>query len=101
MFDELDRLREAKELHDLLGHYAAAGAADRQAWHDRLADLPGLDARHLARLHGELLARGWVEQNTGAAAPAPSPGTAPGCYRVTPAGVRALKQLRHEEPHAA
>jgi hypothetical protein len=101
MFDELDRLREAKELHDLLSHYAAAGSADRQAWQDRLAELPGLDARHLARLHGDLLAYGWVEQNTGATAPAASPGTAPSCYRVTPAGVRALKQLLRDEPHAA
>ena len=99
MTDEMARLREADELRGLLSHYAAAGAADRQAWQDRLAVLPGLDARHLVRLHGELLAYGWIEQNTGAAPSAPRAGTAPAAYRVTTAGVRALKQLR--EDHAA
>ena len=101
MFDELIRLRESEALLRVLGHYARAGAADREAWQDRLMPGEDLPARELVKLHGELIAYGWVEQNTGAAAPAPSPGTAPGCYRVTPAGVRALKQLCHDEPHAA
>src|SRR5947209_6178646 len=93
MFDEMDRLHESKELRDLLTRYATLAAADREAWQDRVGELPGVDARQLVRLHGELLAYGWVEQNTGMT-PVLRPGTAPACYRVTPAGARALQQLR-------
>ena len=52
--------------------------------------LEGSEPRELVRLHGELLAHGWVEQNTGASL-AQRPGTVPACYRVTAAGVRALR----------
>src|SRR4051812_32176688 len=100
MLDEMDRLRESKELCDLLTRYATLVAADRQAWQDRVLELPGVDARQLVRLHGELLAYGWVEQNTGMT-PVLRPGAAPACYRVTPAGARALRQLRQDELPAA
>jgi hypothetical protein len=88
MFDELQRLRDVKELFDLLVHYHAVGAADRQVWQDRRAEMDGVEPRQLVKLHGELLAYGWLEQNTGAAV---------GCYRITTAGVRALKQVRTHE----
>ena len=96
MFDEMDRLRNEKELCALLSHYAGLAAPDRQAWQDRVPEWPGAEGRELVKLHGELLAYGWLEQNTGAT-PVLKPGTAPACYRVTPAGLRALKQLRTEE----
>jgi hypothetical protein len=85
MFDECERLRENKELFRLLTHYAQSGAVDRTAWQDRLMDLDGLPPKQLVTLHGELLAFEWVEQNTGA--------TASG-YRVTTAGLRALKRAK-------
>jgi hypothetical protein len=98
MIDELDRLRGVEELYGLLAHYAERGAPDRQAWQDRrMAD--GAEPARLTRLHGELLAFGWLEQNTGLT-PAPRPGAAPACYRITPAGVRALKQVRAERAGA-
>jgi hypothetical protein len=100
MFDEMDRLREAKELRELLEHYAALGAADRQAWQDRAMEKEGVGARELVKLHGELLAYGWLEQNTGVT-PGPRQGPAPRCYRVRAAGARALKQARAEEAEAA
>ena len=90
MFHELDCLRESPELQRLLGHYAEAGAADRDAWQDRLMGLEGVEARELVRLHGLLIAFGWVEQHTGNT-PTCRPGAVPGCYRVTTAGLRALK----------
>ena len=93
MFDELDCLREGPELQRLLGHYAEVGAADRDAWQDRLMGLEGVEARELVRLHGLLIAFGWVEQNTGNT-PACRPGAVPGCYRVTTVGLRALKLCR-------
>jgi hypothetical protein len=95
MFDEMDRLREENDLFVLLSHYAALAAPDRQAWQDRLLEMMGVEARRLVRLHGELLAYGWLEQNTGQT-PAPRRGEAPACYRITAAGLRALKQRRAE-----
>ena len=49
--------------------------------------------RELVKWHGELIAYGWVEQNTGVV-PGVKVGAVLGCYRITPAGVRALKQAR-------
>lgn len=91
MFDELERLRDAKELYDLLRHYQQVGEADRQAWQDRLAEMEGIEPRQLVKLHGELLAYGWLEQNTGLT-PVLRAGAAANCYRITSAGLRALKQ---------
>jgi hypothetical protein len=95
MFDELQRLCEAQDLRDLLSHYAEKGARDRHTWQDRVPQLDGVGPRELVKLHGELLAYGWIEQNTGLT-PVLRAGAAPACYRVTTAGLRALKQAREE-----
>jgi hypothetical protein len=91
MFDELDRLRGDEALRRLLAHYTRAGASDREAWQDRLMGLEDVAPRELVRLHGELIAHGWVEQNTGVT-PVRQRGVVGGCYRATAAGMRALKQ---------
>jgi hypothetical protein len=96
MFDEMERLRDTKGLFDLLTHYGELGRADRQLWQDRLLSMEGIEPRELIKFHGELLAYGWIEQNTGAT-PVLCHGAAPACYRITPAGVRALKQVHEEE----
>jgi hypothetical protein len=96
MFDELERLREGKGLFDLLTHYHELAAIDRQVWQDRLAEMEGVPPRELVKLHGELLAYGWLEQNTGLT-PVLRLGAAASCYRITTAGVRALKQVRTHE----
>jgi hypothetical protein len=96
MFDELERLREVKELSALLRHYQEAGEADRDAWQDRLTELEGAEPHLLVKLHGELLAYGWLEQNTGLT-PVLRPGAAASCYRITTVGIRALKQIRLRE----
>jgi hypothetical protein len=93
MFDDLDNLREDDRLRILLEHYAELGAADREVWQDRVMELPGVPADALVKLHGRLLACDWLEQNTGVT-PVLRPGGVPGCYRITGAGVRALKQAR-------
>ena len=92
MFDELERLRDVKELFVLLTHYQQAGQPDRLVWQDRLAVMDGVEPRKLVKLHGELLAYGWLEQNTGATAC---------CYRITTGGLRALKQVRNQEMQTA
>ena len=91
MFDVLERLRGTQGLMPLLAHYARLGAADREAWQDRLMELDGVQAKDLVRLHGELLAFGLVQLNTGCTSTC-KPGVVPSCYRVTPAGQRALRR---------
>jgi hypothetical protein len=95
MFDEFERLHEDEHLRNLLAHYAEAGAADRAAWQDRVMEVAGVESRVLARLHGELIAYGWVEQNTGLT-PVLKPGVAAACYRITSAGLWALKLARRQ-----
>ena len=97
MFDEFERLCRTKPLLALLAHYAEPGAKDREAWQDRVMDLDGVAARELSRLHGELIAYGWVEQNTGTT-PVLKPGVAACCYRVTSAGLKTFKLARKQAP---
>jgi hypothetical protein len=100
MVDEMERLRSAQGLNELLRHYAELAAPDRHIWQDRLAELCGLSPREMIQFHGELLAYGWLEQNTGAT-PVLRAGAIPACYRITPAGLRALKNLQAEPVDAA
>jgi hypothetical protein len=96
MFDDLDRLRAHENLLELLKHYAALGEADREAWQDRVMVRESVDPEELVRLHGELLAFEWIEQNTGILID-PRDGVLPQCYRVTTAGLRALKRVRSRD----
>ena len=95
MTDELEQLREDARLCDLLSRYSEAGAADRAAWLDRVLSIGDAGPADLSRLHGQLLAAAWIEQNTGYAV-ASGAGQVRQCYRVTPAGRQALR--RHDEP---
>jgi hypothetical protein len=85
MFNELQQLSADANLLALLDHYASLAGENREAWHTRMMEMEGTDDRRLAKLHGVLIASGWVEQDTGAV----------GCsYRITAAGQRALKRVR-------
>jgi hypothetical protein len=95
--DGWPRVRQSEALALLLTHYAELGAADREAWRDRQMGLKGVEPRELVRLHGALIACGWLEQNTGAT-PVLRPGVVAACYRVTAAGLRALRQARNGDP---
>lgn len=55
--------------------------------------LDGVEPRQLVMLHGELLAFGWLEQNTGSTRVLKA-GAVAACYRVTAAGLRALRHAR-------
>ena len=90
MFDELEQLRNSESLAQLLAHYAEAVDDDRETWRDRLMAMPGAEARDLVKLHGLLIAHGWVEQNTGMT-PVLKAGVAACTYRVTGAGLRAFR----------
>lgn len=100
MFDDLDRLRDSPALLRLLSHYADAGREDRQTWRDRVMSLDGCDRRELTRLHGELLAFGWVELNAGTVTAKRD--AVENAYRVTAAGMKAAKTaVRAAEESAA
>jgi hypothetical protein len=92
MVDEMNRLRSVERLCELLQHYAEVAMPDRQAWQDRIAELSGAGPREMVQLYGELLAYGWLEQNTGLISAA-SGGSVPACYRITLAGIRALRNF--------
>ena len=85
MSDELQTLPASESLLHLLTHYVERSAPDRQAWHDRLMRLDRCEPRDLSKLHGRLIAFGWLEQNTG---------VLPACYRATRAGIKALDEVR-------
>ena len=87
MFDEFDRLGECPELVQLLSHYVVLGKVDRQVWQDRLMELEGVPPKELSKLHGELIAYDWVEQNTDVVTLS-NPGVVAACYRVTLDGLR-------------
>ncbi len=91
MIEAPERLSTDTPIVRLLDHYAEAGLPDRQIWQDRVMEMEGVEIRQLVRLHGELIAQGWIEQNTGAT-PQLKPGVAASCYRITPAGYRAWKE---------
>lgn len=92
VINEIDRLREFTPLQSLLRHYAELGRADRQCWQDRRMQQEECTARDLTRLHGELMAYGWLEQNTGMVTSGKF-GEVLACYRITPSGLRAMKRL--------
>jgi hypothetical protein len=88
MLDELDRLRNNPHLLNLLNYYAHLGQENREVWQARLMVIDGLDAADITKLHGELIAFSWVDQNTG---------HTPGGYRITSQGQRAIRLLNGEE----
>lgn len=93
MLDELKRLRDNAKLLIVLAHYDKLGTVDREVWQDRLMEWEGASTRDLVKWHGELLAFGWIEQNTGNV-PILRAGAVPGCYRITSAGQKAFVRVR-------
>ncbi len=84
MLDDLDRLRNNPRLLQLCTHYADLGKDGKEAWQNRLMEMAEVGLRDIVKLHGELIASGWIEQNTG---------QIPCCYRITSAGLRALRKV--------
>jgi hypothetical protein len=100
MYDDAERLLECPELRQLLNHYAQVSGGDREAWQDRLAELPGVSSKGLVQLHGELIAYDWLEQNTGVVV-LRRPGVVAACYRITAAGRRVLRLTADSTKEAA
>jgi hypothetical protein len=96
VLDEPNALKKDSPLYALLRSYAEPGLLNRDAWQDRVMELEGLSGRDLSRLHGELIALGWIEQNTGIT-PSVRANSALGCYRVTSIGLRVYRHVEREE----
>jgi hypothetical protein len=94
--DDLERLRQDPRAIELLAYYAALGTPDRSVWQKRLGTMEGIDAKELSRLHGELIAFDWIEQNPSRNSAAPGSVQA-GVYRITSHGVRDLCQVQGVE----
>ena len=91
MIDTFDLLRENPALRQLLEYYCEV--ADRKPdveWHDRIMEMHGADAKMLTRLHGQLLANGWIETRVHFDAIAAT-GDLRECYKPTRDGVHALR----------
>jgi len=95
MFDDLDRLRGNAKLRCLLDHYAQPADENQEAWQDRVMSFDGTEAAPMVKLHGDLLAFGWIEQNSGFTVNQPDGVAA--CYRITITGQKALKKLMREK----
>jgi hypothetical protein len=100
MFDDSLRLRENPVLLALLSHYAQMGSEDRATWRDRLMQMEGVEPKQLSGLHGELIAFGWIEQNTGQAI-LRQDGTLSACYRITLHGLREYRRFQGVEVEEA
>lgn len=92
MFDDLERLRENPHLVELLAHYANLGKQDRSVWQQRLMEMEGIDSKELSKLHGDLIAFDWIEQNPGR--DSTTGGILASLYRVTSQGVRDICHIQ-------
>jgi hypothetical protein len=89
MSEEIEQIPEDSVLVLLLELYANAGLANPDVWQLRIMTLDGADDRRLSRLHGRLIAAGWLEFNIAAAT---AKSETMRCYRITAAGRRALRR---------
>lgn len=94
MYVDVDALRSDARLRELLAAYVDRRRADPGAeWHDRVMELDGCTAEQLTKLHGRLLANGWIETRVHGEAFREA-GRLEACYRATHDGVSALRQAQ-------
>jgi hypothetical protein len=86
MLENMDRLRNNPQLLQLFNHYARIGEANPEAWHSRLTVMECDGKIDLVKLHGELIAFDFIEQNTG---------QLPCRYRLTRGGLKALREIEN------
>ena len=58
--------------------------------------MEGVESPELSKLHGDLIAFNWIEQNTGNFSVIRG-GAVPACYRVTLNGFKAIQQIKAPE----
>jgi hypothetical protein len=89
----LELLRDNVPLRRLLAWYREQKQTRPDApWHDRLMQAAGVSADQISKLHGLLLAHGWIETRVDPLSFA-EPGRLRECYRVTREGSSILRFL--------
>lgn len=89
----LETLRDDVRLRSLLGAYRQFQVERPAAeWHDRVMEIPKVDADRLSRLHGYALASGWIDTRVDRASFTAS-GQIVNCYRLTREGAAALRVI--------
>lgn len=78
---------------DLLMRYHRPTPDERAGWLARVMEMDGVNSQELTKLHGELLAQGWIEQNTEASL-LPKDAFLESSYRITSSGVRRTRDLQ-------
>lgn len=92
MLDALAVLRANDHLRRLLLEYRLLREYEPETlWHDRIMALADLAPKELSRLHGLLLANGWLDIRVMPEA-FEQPGRIAQCYRITREGLLALRQ---------
>jgi hypothetical protein len=93
---DVDALRSDERLRELLAAYVERRRFEPEAeWHDRVMEMEGCTPEELTKLHGRLLADGWIETRVHGDAFRRA-GRLEACYRATHEGVRALRQAQAE-----
>ena len=86
-----EALRNDPRLHALLAAYATLKKQKPDAeWHDRIMELTGCSIEQINKLHGLLLAGGWIETRVHGDS-FKTAGRLESCYRITPDGNAALR----------
>lgn len=105
MYGTLEILLENPVLHQLLEEYAEKKLKVPDAdWQDRIMQFGECQSKELSRLHGRLIALGWLETRVAHDVFA-VPGRLTHCYRITREGQRALRAFEYnlglDEPGSA
>ena len=91
MITSIETLRADPKLHALLSAYATLKRKNPDVdWHDRVMELAGCEPSELNRLHGLLLASGWIETRVHGDS-FRTAGKLASCYRVTADGSAVLR----------
>lgn len=91
MITGYEALRDDPRLHGLLLTYSKMKKQKPDAdWHDRIMEMDGVSEEELNKLHGLLLASGWMETRVHGDA-FRTAGKLEACYRITPDGNAALR----------
>lgn len=81
-------------IKNLLMRYYKPSADERLIWQARVMELDGATSNEITKMHGELLAQGWIEQNLESILCKESGSFLHSSYRITSSGVRTTKGLQ-------
>ncbi|MFZ9792714.1 MAG: hypothetical protein ACO3GX_09980 [Gemmataceae bacterium] len=81
-------------IKSLLMRYYRPSSEERSAWQARVMELEGATSNEITKMHGELIAQGWIEQNLETILGRDGGSFLQSSYRITPSGVRTTKGLQ-------